>query len=92
MENKSIWRNKDFILLFSGGLVSRIGSGIHNIALVWFVLELTGSGTTTGILLALSTLPAVLLGPFGGLIADRVNRKLLIVGNDFFKRRNCTYF
>ncbi|MBF8435631.1 MFS transporter [Halanaerobiaceae bacterium Z-7014] len=85
MENKSIWRNKDFILLFTGGFVSRIGSGIHNIALVWFVLELTGSGTTTGILLALSTLPAVLIGPFGGLIADRVNRKLLIVGNDFLR-------
>ncbi|MFN2363632.1 MAG: MFS transporter [Halarsenatibacteraceae bacterium] len=85
MENKSIWRNKDFLLLFSGGLVSRIGNGIHNIALVWFILELTGSGTTTGTMLVLSTLPAVLIGPFGGLIADRINRKLLIVGNDFLR-------
>ena len=85
MENKSIWRNKDFLLLFSGGLVSRIGNGIHSIALVWFILELTGSGTTTGTMLVLSTLPAVLIGPFGGLIADRINRKLLIVGNDFLR-------
>ncbi len=85
MEKKSIWRNKDFLLLFSGGFVSRIGNGIHNIALVWFVLELTGSGTTTGIILVLSTLPAVLIGPFGGLIADRINRKLLIAGNDFLR-------
>lgn len=85
MKNKNIWRNKDFLLLFSGGLVSRIGNGIHNIALVWFILELTGSGTTTGTMLVLSTLPAVLIGPFGGLIADRINRKLLIAGNDFLR-------
>ncbi|MFW5873705.1 MAG: MFS transporter [Bacillota bacterium] len=85
MKNKNIWRNKDFLLLFSGGLVSRIGNGIHNIALVWFILELTGSGTTTGTILVLSTLPAVLIGPFGGLIADRINRKLLIAGNDFLR-------
>lgn len=84
-EGKSIWRNKDFMLLFLGGLVSRIGNGIHNIALVWLVLELTGSGTATGTILLLSTLPGVLVGPFGGLIADRVNRKLLIVGNDFLR-------
>ena len=62
-----------------------MGSGIHSIAMVWFVLELTGSATATGTLLLLSTLPAVLIGPLGGLLADQVNRKLLIVGNDFFR-------
>ena len=84
-KTNSIWKNKNFLLLYIGGLVSRLGSGIHNIALVWFILELTGSGTATGTILLLSTLPAVLIGPFGGLLADRVNRKLLIVGNDFFR-------
>lgn len=84
-ENPKLIHNKNFILLFAGGLVSRIGDGIHYIALVWLVLELTGSGTATGILLLLTTLPGVLIGPFSGVIADRVNRKILIVGMDFLR-------
>ena len=77
--------NKDFILLFLGGFVSRIGDGIHYIGLVWLVLELTGSGTTTGILLLTATLPGVLCGPFAGVLADRISRKFLIVSMDFFR-------
>ncbi|MGM0421056.1 MAG: MFS transporter, partial [Bacillota bacterium] len=84
-QTRSIWKNKNFFLLFAGGLVSRIGNGIHHIALVWFILELTGSGTATGTILLLSTLPGVLVSPFGGLIADRFDRKALIVGNDFLR-------
>lgn len=74
--------NKNFILLFLGGLISRIGSSIHYIALTWFVLDTTNSGTMTGIIMLLSTLPSVLIGPFAGVTADRINRKLLIVGMD----------
>jgi len=80
-----LFKNKDFLLLFLGGFVSRVGNGVHHIALVWFILELTGSGTATGILMLLSTLPGVLVGPFSGLVADRVNRKILIVGNDVIR-------
>lgn len=77
--------NKNFILLFLGGLVSRIGNGIHNIALIWFVLDLTGSGTTTGIIMLLSTLPGVIVGPFSGVVADRISRKFLIVSMDIIR-------
>ena len=78
----NIFYNKDFVLLFLGGFISRIGSKIHYVAVTWYILELTGSGTATGTLLLLSTLPGVLLGPFGGVMADRINRKFLIVGMD----------
>ncbi len=81
----SIFKNKDFLLLFTGGLISRMGNAIHLVALTWFVLELTGSGSTAGIIMLLSTLPGVLLGPFAGLLADRVSRKLLIIGMDFIR-------
>ena len=85
-DNKSnLYHNKNFILLFLGGLVSRIGNGIHNIAILWFVLDLTGSATATGTLLVLTSLPGVILGPFSGVIADRVNRKFLIVGMDVIR-------
>ncbi len=84
-KNISLFKNKDFLLLFSGGLVSRIGNGIHNIALVWFVLELTGSGTATGTIMLLSYLPGVLMGPFSGVLVDKLNRKFLIVGMDIIR-------
>lgn len=48
------------MLLFLGGLVSRIGNGIHYIGLVWYILELKGSGFAVGMVLMLSTLPGVM--------------------------------
>lgn len=83
--NLKLLKNKDFILLFLGGFVSRIGNGIHYIALVWFILDITGSGSVTGIILLLSTLPGVIIGPFSGVIADKFNRKKLIVSMDVLR-------
>ena len=85
VEKTKLFYNKDFDLLFIGGLVSRVGSAIHLVALTWFVLDITGSGSATGIILFLSTLPGVLISPFSGTIADRVSRKFLIVGMDFLR-------
>lgn len=84
-KEKSIFRNTNFLLLFTGGLVSRIGNAVHYVGLTWFVLELTGSGAATGIILFLSTIPGVIVSPFGGVVADRVSRKLLIVGMDLIR-------
>ncbi|MCK4260226.1 MAG: MFS transporter [Halanaerobiales bacterium] len=83
--NTNLFSNKNYLLLFFGGLVSRIGNSIHFIGLTWFILDLTNSGTITGVIMLLSTLPGVLLGPFGGVIADRIHRKFLIVGMDFIR-------
>jgi MFS family permease len=81
----NLMKNQNFMLLFLGGLVSRIGNSIHYIALTWFILETTGSGKATGIIMLLSTLPGVLAGPLGGILADKLNRKLLIVGMDILR-------
>ncbi|MGM0445551.1 MAG: MFS transporter [Bacillota bacterium] len=83
--NLKLLKNKDFILLFFGGFISRIGNGIHYIALVWFVLDITGSGSATGLILLLSTLPGVLIGPFSGVIADKFDRKKLIIYMDILR-------
>jgi MFS family permease len=45
----------------------------------WLVLTLTGSATTLGVIVALQTLPVLLLGPYGGVIADRVDKRRLMV-------------
>ena len=52
---------------------------MQSVAQSWLVLELTGSGTQVGLVVALQTLPVLLLGPYGGVIADRVDKRRLMV-------------
>jgi len=78
-------KNKNFILLFTGGFVSRVGNAVHYVALTWFILEITGSGSATGLIMFFSTLPGVILGPFAGVIVDKTSRKFIIVGTDILR-------
>jgi MFS family permease len=71
---------RNFRLLVSGLLVSSTGGWVQRIAQDWLVLTLTGSATAVGITTALQFLPTLLLGMFGGVIADRFpKRKILLV-------------
>lgn len=71
---------RNFRLLVSGLLVSSTGGWVQRIAQDWLVLTLTGSATAVGITTALQFLPTLLLGLYGGVIADRFpKRKVLLV-------------
>ena len=72
--------NPNFRLFIGGQSISLVGNWMQSIAQSWLVLQLTGSGTAIGILLALQTIPMLFLGPYGGVIADRVNRRSLLIG------------
>jgi MFS family permease len=63
----------------SGQAVSLIGTWMQMTAQAWLVLTLTGSSTDLGLIVALQTLPVLLLGPYGGVIADRVDKRRLMV-------------
>ena len=63
----------------SGQAISLIGTWMQMAAQSWLVLTLTGSATTLGLIVALQTLPVLLLGPYGGVIADRVDKRRLMV-------------
>jgi MFS family permease len=63
----------------AGQSVSLIGTWMQMAAQSWLVLTLTGSATTLGVIVALQTLPVLLLGPYGGVIADRVDKRRLMV-------------
>ena len=63
--------NPNFRLYFGGQAVSRIGTWMQMIAQSWLVLTLTGSSVLLGVVVALQALPVLLLGPYGGVVADR---------------------
>jgi MFS family permease len=65
---------------FAGQLISLSGTWMQTVAAIWLVLSLTGSGVAVGATTALQFLPMLLFGAWGGLLADRVpKRRLLIV-------------
>jgi MFS transporter, DHA3 family, macrolide efflux protein len=74
--------NKNYILLFQGQTVSRIGSQLYFMAMALFVKELTGSGTIMGLLVMLTSIPAIIFAPIGGTFADRFSRKKIIIFSD----------
>jgi MFS family permease len=63
-----------------GQSVSLVGTWMQSTAQAWLVLVLTGSATDLGIVIALQTLPTLVLGPYGGLIADRMDKRKLMIG------------
>jgi len=79
-----LW-NKNFLLLWQGGLVSFMGDMLYEIALGFWVLAVTGSTGLMGTLMAVSMIPRVLISPFSGVVADRHNRKRIVVLMDLFR-------
>ncbi|MDF1489598.1 MFS transporter [Tessaracoccus caeni] len=69
--------------LFLGGqAVSLFGSGITQFALLWYVTMGTQSGVMMTVAVIVGFVPMMLLAPFGGVLADRLNRRHLIAGAD----------
>jgi len=72
----------NLFLLFQGQAVSAVGTALFQVALLLWILEATGSATLMGLVMMAGTIPGVVLGPIGGVVADRVSRKALIVWGD----------
>jgi len=71
-----------FRYLYSSQVVSQLGSALHRIALMWLVLELTGSGLKMGTIMMVYSLPWVLFGVVAGTFVDRCDRRLLMIWAD----------
>jgi len=65
----------NYRLYFFGQIVSVSGSWMQSVALGWLVLQITGSGTWLGLVIAFQFLPMLVLGPMGGVVADRVDKR-----------------
>ena len=72
-------RSRNYQLFFIGQGISLIGTWITQLATVWLVYQLTGSALMLGFVSFISQIPNFLFGPLGGFIADRSNRKHLLI-------------
>ena len=73
-------RNPNYRIYVSGQAISLVGTWMQSVAQSWLVLTLTGSGTALGLVVALQTLPVLLLGPYAGVVADRLDKRRLMMG------------
>ena len=74
---------KDFILVIIGQIISLFGNAVLRFALPLYLFDQTGSPTLLGLVSAGSFLPMVVLSPVGGIVADRVNKRNIMVVLDF---------
>ena len=76
--------SRDFTLVVIGQIISLFGNAILHFALPLYLLRETGSSALFGVVTACSFLPMVILSPVGGAVADRVNKRSMMAGLDFF--------
>ena len=76
---------RDFGLIWLSQLVSQVGDGVSNLALLWFVYSITGSPVKTTIIGLIHTIPPIVLGPFIGVYVDRLAKKFFLIGSNVFR-------
>jgi len=78
-------RQRNYRLFFTGQAISLVGTWMQAVAQSLLVFHLTGSGTWVGLVIAAQTLPVLLGGPYGGLVADRLNKRRLLTATQAYK-------
>jgi MFS family permease len=69
---------RNYRLYFIGQAISMCGTWMQTVGQAWLVLKLTGSGTALGLVIALQFLPVLILGPFGGVLVDRLPKRRVL--------------
>lgn len=77
-----LMRVRDFVLLWSGATVSLFGDGIYFVTIAWEVYRISNAPTALGVVSAAFALPQVLFLVLGGVVSDRLDRRLvMLMGN-----------
>lgn len=77
-------KNKNFIIIVIGQIISLFGNAIQRFSMSLYLLEFTGSTAIFANILAISTIPYILFAPIAGMLSDNVNRKKIMVYLDLF--------
>ncbi len=77
-------KNKNFIIIVIGQIISLFGNAIQRFSMSLYLLESTGSTAAFANILAISTIPYILFAPIAGRLSDKVNKKKIMVYLDFF--------
>ncbi len=77
--------NRNFRQLWLGQVVSQMGDWFDTIALYTIILNLTGSGRDIGLLLVARFVPSFIFGPLSGVVADRFNRRTIMIVSDLLR-------
>jgi MFS family permease len=76
-------KHRNFQLFFSGQIISLVGTWMDMVAEAWLVYRLTGSSLLLGTVTFAGQLPVLLISPFAGLVADRLNRRKIVIATQF---------
>ncbi|KXZ39238.1 MFS-type transporter involved in bile tolerance, Atg22 family [Alkalithermobacter thermoalcaliphilus JW-YL-7 = DSM 7308] len=76
-------KNKNFIIVVIGQIISLLGNAIQRFCMSLYILDLTGSAAVFSSVLAISTIPYIIFAPIAGLLADTINRKKIMLYLDF---------
>ncbi|GAU76177.1 MFS transporter [Fusibacter sp. 3D3] len=85
---QNIVGNKNFMLLLLGQIVSNLGNALYSISIIWYLMS-AGTAQNVGLIISgfgiCMVLPYILVGPIGGVIVDRFDRRKIIYGTDFMR-------
>ncbi len=82
--SKTILKNRNFILLFVGQGISYLGDAVFEIALMWYLLQTTGSSLLMGSVMIFFMVPNLITKIFSGVLIDRVSRRKIMFLSNLF--------
>jgi CRP-like cAMP-binding protein/Na+/melibiose symporter-like transporter len=81
----AIFRNRNFSYMWTGQLVSTMGSALTSLAASIYIFRLTNSAMSVGLMLMATAAPSLLVGLFAGVLVDRFNRKWIMITADLIR-------
>src|SRR5512138_2418743 len=78
----AVFRNRNFSLLWTGQLVSTMGSALTSLAASIYIFRITGSALSVGLMLMATAAPSLIVGLFAGVFVDRYDRKKIMIMAD----------